>query len=194
MPAICLGSGNTSNANGQNLNERNNQHAGQSADRKPQCKFSHHLAPGRRKSTRAARVWSAANASGAVVSPPPFNLNTISRGVSTADFYLAVPTAIVRFLESDTHTKLVAKPQLRGAEGNKMTLNLGSEIPVISTVFGAAAAGGFATIPQSSFNYRKVGVNLDITPRVTYEGEVILELTVENSALGANGKPTCWPG
>ena len=37
-----------------------------------------------------------------VQSPPPFNLNTISRGVSTADFYLAVPTAIVRFLETDT--------------------------------------------------------------------------------------------
>ena len=35
-----------------------------------------------------------------VQSPPPFNLNTISRGVSTADFYLAVPTAIVRFLET----------------------------------------------------------------------------------------------
>ena len=46
-----------------------------------------------------------------------FNLNTISRGVSTSDFYLAVPTAIVRFLETDTNTKLVAKPQLRGAEG-----------------------------------------------------------------------------
>ena len=54
-----------------------------------------------------------------VQSPPPFNLNTISRGVTTADFYLAVPTAIVRFLESDTQTKLVAKPQLRGAEGTK---------------------------------------------------------------------------
>ena len=32
----------------------------------------------------------------------PFNLNTISQGVSTADFYLAVPTAIVRFLETDS--------------------------------------------------------------------------------------------
>jgi general secretion pathway protein D len=64
-------------------------------------------------------------------------------------------------------------------------LNLGSDIPVISTVFGAAAAGGFATIPQSSFNYRKVGVNLDMTPRVTYEGEIVLDLTVENSSLGA---------
>ena len=36
---------------------------------------------------------------------PPFNLNTISQGVSTADFYLSVPAAVVRFLESDSHTK-----------------------------------------------------------------------------------------
>ncbi|HYT69514.1 MAG TPA: secretin and TonB N-terminal domain-containing protein [Vicinamibacterales bacterium] len=119
-------------------------------------------------------------------SPPLFNLNTISQGVSTADFYLGVPTAVVNFLESDQHSKTLAKPQLRGAEGQKMTLNLGSEIPVISTVFGAAAAGGFATIPQSSYNYRTIGVNLDMTPRVTYEGEIILELAVENSSLGAN--------
>ena len=97
-----------------------------------------------------------------------------------------MPTAVVNFLESDQHTKTLAKPQLRGAEGQKMTLNLGTEIPVISTVFGAAAAGGFATIPQSSYNYRTIGVNLDITPRVTYEGEIMLELSVENSSLGAN--------
>ena len=68
-----------------------------------------------------------------VRSPPPFNLNTISRGVSTADFYLAVPTAIVRFLESDTRTKVIAKPQLRGAEGTKLTMKLGDKVPVIST-------------------------------------------------------------
>jgi general secretion pathway protein D len=119
-------------------------------------------------------------------SPPLFNLNTISQGVSTADFYLGVPTAVLNFLSSDQSTKTLAKPQLRGAEGQKMTLNLGTEIPVISTVFGAAAAGGFATIPQSSYNYRTIGVILDITPRVTYEGEILLELSVENSSLGAN--------
>src|SRR5690606_10786840 len=47
---------------------------------------------------------------------PPFNLNTISTGISTADFYMTVPQAIVRFLESDSQTRLVAKPQLRGQE------------------------------------------------------------------------------
>ena len=61
----------------------------------------------------------ASTTAGRVQSPPPFNLNTISRGVSTADFYLAVPTAIVRFLETDAHTKIVAKPQLRGRGGQQ---------------------------------------------------------------------------
>jgi general secretion pathway protein D len=117
--------------------------------------------------------------------PPPFNLNTISQGVSTADFYLTVPTAVLNFLASDTHTKLIAKPQLRGAEGQRLTLNLGDDIPVLSTVFGQAAPGGFASIPQSSFNYRSVGVNIEMTPRVTYEGDIVLEnLLIESSTLG----------
>jgi general secretion pathway protein D len=118
--------------------------------------------------------------------PPPFNLNTISTGISTSDFYLTVPTAVLRFLETDSRTKQLAKPQLRGAEGQELTLNLGDQIPVVSTVFGAAAAGGFANIPQSSFTYRDVGVNITMTPRVTYEGEIILDLTVESSNLGPN--------
>ena len=90
----------------------------------------------------------------------------------------------MRFLATDSHTKLIAKPQLRGAEGVKLTLNLGDEIPLVQTVFGAPVAGGFASIPQSSFTYRNVGINLEITPRVTYEGDIRLELSVESSQLG----------
>ena len=97
-----------------------------------------------------------------------------------------MPTAVVRFLERDSRTKQLAKPQLRGAEGQELTLNLGDQIPIVSTVFGAAAAGGFANIPQSSFTYKDVGVNITMTPRVTYEGEIVLDLTVESSNLGPN--------
>jgi general secretion pathway protein D len=118
--------------------------------------------------------------------PPPFNLNTISRGVTTADFYMAVPTAIVRFLESDTHSKLVAKPQLRGAEGTKLTLKLGDSIPVISTSYTPIATGGAGINPLSSYQYKDVGINIDMTPRVTLEGDIILDLTVDDSSLGNN--------
>jgi general secretion pathway protein D len=119
-------------------------------------------------------------------SGPPFNLNTVSQGISTSDFYLGVPAAVVRFLESDSHTKLVAKPQLRGQEGQVMTLNLGEDIPVPSTAFTPIAGGGAAVNPLTSFNYRPVGVIIEMTPRVTYENEIILDLIVENSTLGAN--------
>jgi general secretion pathway protein D len=125
----------------------------------------------------------AAPAAGTLNSPP-FNLNSITRGISLSDFYLAVPSAVVRFLETDSETKLIAKPQLRGAEGQKLTLNLGDDIPVPSTVFTPLATGGSNVNPLTSFTYRSVGVILEITPRVTFENEIILDLLVESSTLG----------
>ena len=121
-----------------------------------------------------------------VKSPPPFNLNTITQGVSTADFYLAVPTALIRALESDTNTKLIAKPQLRGAEGSKMTLKLGDSIPIIQTSYTPLATGGAGVNPLSSYNYKDIGVNVDITPKVTLEGDILMDLTLENLSLGSN--------
>src|SRR5262249_9750016 len=113
--------------------------------------------------------------------PPPFNLNTISRGVSTADFYLAVPAAFVRFLESDTHNKVIAKPQLRGAEGTKLTMKIGDKVPVISTSYTPIATGGAGGNPLSSYQYQDVGVTIDMTPTVTLEGDIRIDLTVVNS-------------
>ena len=118
----------------------------------------------------------------AVGSPPPFNLNTISQGISTADFYLTVPAAVLKFLETDSSTKVLAKPQLRGAEGQKVSLNLGEEVPVVSTTFTPLATGGAAANPLTSYTYRPIGVIVDMTPRVTYSGEIILDLSLENSA------------
>ena len=118
------------------------------------------------------------------VSPAAFNLNTISRGVSIADFYTAVPAAVVNFLEQDTNTRLIAQPQLRGQEGTELTLNLGQEIPVPTTAFTPLAAGGASFNPLTSYTYRPIGVIISMTSRVTYENEIILELEVENSTLG----------
>lgn len=121
------------------------------------------------------------------VTTSPFNLNTITRGISTADFYMTVPQAVANFLASDNTTRVIAKPQLRGQEGGELTLDLGDEIPVPSTTFGGIAAGGVSTIPVSSFNYKTVGIKLIMNqPRVTLEGEIITALEVESSTLGQN--------
>ena len=124
--------------------------------------------------------------SGGAAVQPLINLNSITRGVSAADFYMAVPQAIVKFLASDSTTRQLAKPQLRGTEGQKLTLNLGDEIPVPSTVFTPIATGGSAVNPLTSFTYRPVGVNIEMTPRVTFEDEIVLDLVVESSNQGGD--------
>jgi general secretion pathway protein D len=47
------------------------------------------------------------------------------------------------------------------------------------------AAGGVANVPTTSVNYQEVGINLQFTPRVTYQDEIILDnLVLEKSGLG----------
>lgn len=117
--------------------------------------------------------------------PPPFNVNTISRGVSAADFYMTSPSALIKLLESDSNTRVLARPSMRGAAGTQITLRLGDLVPIPQTVFNSAGAGGVANVPTTSVSYQPVGVNLLFTPRVTYQDEVILEnLTLEKSGLG----------
>ena len=95
-----------------------------------------------------------------------------------------MPSAVVRFLESDSQTKVLAKPNLRGTEGQKLSLNLGEDVPVPSTTFTPLAGGGSNVNPLTSYGYRTIGIIVDMTPRVTYDGDIILEITVENSARG----------
>jgi type II secretory pathway component GspD/PulD (secretin) len=117
---------------------------------------------------------------------PPISFGGFS-GTGRNDAYITMPSAIVKLLESDQKTRLLAKPQLRGREGAQLTLNLGDRIPVPQTTFLPTATGGVPTQPQVSYNYQQIGVNLSITPRVTYQDEVILDpIVVDKSGVGPN--------
>jgi hypothetical protein len=51
---------------------------------------------------------------------------------------------------------VVAKPQLRGAEGSKLSLKLGQRIPVVSTSYTPIATGGAGVNPLSSYTYEDI--------------------------------------
>ncbi len=105
--------------------------------------------------------------------------------INLADFVVSVPAQLfAKFLQSDTNTKILASPRLRAAEGKKATLRIGREVPVPVTTFQATATGPSTFSPATSFQYRNVGVNLDITPRVAASGDITLELNAEFSLLG----------
>ncbi len=115
----------------------------------------------------------------------PFNLNTISQGVSNADFYMTVPQAVVKFLATDVNTRFLASTQLRGSEGAQLTLKVGADEPFLATSFSPIAGGGPNVNPVSSYNFRTVGINVQATPRlVTEEGDILMDLIMSNDTLG----------
>ena len=96
----------------------------------------------------------------------PFNLNTITQGVSTADFYLTVPQAIVKFLQTDVNTRFLAKTQLRGSEGAQLSLKVGADEPYLTTSFSPNRGGRrerqpavvvSASAPSASASRRRPG-------------------------------------
>ena len=109
--------------------------------------------------------------------------------LSAADFLVTLPSTILaKFLETEGSTKVLAAPRLRAAEGKKTSLKIGTEVPVPVTTFGAQNVGGVGGTfaPATSFQYRNVGVNLELTPRVTPNGDITLEMAAEFSILGEN--------
>jgi general secretion pathway protein D len=99
----------------------------------------------------------------------------------------SLPGAVLRLLETDSSTRLLANPQLRISEGQTAQARFGDQVPVPVTTFTAIATGGLPQQPITSFEYKNVGVNIDMMPRVHHDGEVTLQLKLDISAVGAPG-------
>ncbi|MFO7867225.1 MAG: cohesin domain-containing protein [Candidatus Aminicenantes bacterium] len=105
----------------------------------------------------------------------------------TGNYQLSLPVGLLRFLETDADTKIIAQPRLRGIEGEKMEYLVGDEVPIPQTTFSPMAAGGVSTQPITSFQYKPVGIEMYITPRIHFDGEVTLEMELKIKALGGSG-------
>jgi len=72
---------------------------------------------------------------------------------------------------------------------SKATLRMGVDVPVVQTVFGGGGAG--AVIPQSSYNYKSIGTNIDCTASFeeTIPGMFQLGLTVSDTSVGLGTVP-----
>jgi general secretion pathway protein D len=115
-----------------------------------------------------------------------FDLSTIDFA-KKSNFQVTVPAVFLNFLESDQDTKIIAQPRLRGLEGEEMSYLVGDKIPIPRTSFTPFAAGGVPQQPLTSFEYEDVGIDIKITPRIHYEGEITLEVEMNIKSVGGTG-------
>jgi len=103
------------------------------------------------------------------------------------NYSITLPTAFLRFLETDADTKQIAQPQLRGLHGEKIEYMVGDEVPIPNTTFQPFAGGGIAQQPIVNYEYKNVGIEIIITPTIHSQDEVTLELDIKIKSLGGTG-------
>jgi general secretion pathway protein D len=116
------------------------------------------------------------------------NINDIGK----TNFFLTIPSVALSFLESDDKNRIIARPNLRGVDGEEIKFLVGDEVPVPQTQFQAAAAGGISNVPVTTYQYKNVGVEVKLTPYIHHNNEVTIKvkLTIKSIAGYENGFPT----
>ena len=109
--------------------------------------------------------------------------------LSTNDFSLTMPGALLQAVLNDRQTRVLQNPQVRTLDTLKVTLKIGDKYPYASGSFsGAGGLGGVGVSPlvNTQFQFADVGVNIDITPKIHGSEEVTMHVEIEVSNIRDN--------
>ena len=105
--------------------------------------------------------------------------------ISRGDWFINVPSILINLAKSSGEAEVLAQPQLRISEGEKASLMIGDQVPIPVTSFNTGYQGSPGTVtPITSFQYRDVGIQIEVEPRVHHNREITLDLKVEISNVG----------
>jgi general secretion pathway protein D len=103
------------------------------------------------------------------------------------DWSTTLPNAVFQATLSDTRTKVLQSPQLRGVDGAKSSMKIGEKEPTASGSFanttGAIGGAGISPLVNTQFQYLDVGVNVEILPHVHENGDISLHVSLDISSV-----------
>ncbi|MES2161403.1 MAG: type II secretion system secretin GspD [Pseudomonadota bacterium] len=86
---------------------------------------------------------------------------------------------VLSALQSQTDVKILSSPKLAVLNNQKAELLVGDQIPVLTQTSQATTAAGAPII--TSIQMRDTGISLEVTPRISENGNVVLDVTQEVS-------------
>ena len=96
---------------------------------------------------------------------------------------LGNPRVILNALASNNRARILSSPKVLARNGETATIQVGQEVPVITSQQTSAATGGTGIL--QSVQYRNVGVILKVKPIIHAGDRIELEVSQEVSSAGA---------
>ena len=102
--------------------------------------------------------------------------------LSTSDFSVVLPSALLQAALSDTKTRVMQAPEIRSIDNVKAELKIGEREPTATGSYSAGVATvAVSALVNTQFTYIDVGVNISLTPRVHDNGDVSMHIDLDIS-------------
>jgi type II secretion system protein D len=111
--------------------------------------------------------------------PVPFvppGLSGLSAAVIGSDY-----SFLIKALQDQGRLEVLSRPQILTADNQVATINIGKRVPVITDSRVTAQNDSI-----TSFRYEDIGVNLSVTPKISSDGFVRMEVGTTNSDLSSS--------
>ena len=118
---------------------------------------------------------------GALVAPG-FSLGLFGEAVEISGVTFPTISAVIQAYKKDKDVQILSTPQILTTDNQEAKISVGSNVPFQTT----ATATSTGNEVYNSFEYRDVGKTLKITPQISKDRMVRLQLSLEVSSLDSN--------
>lgn len=102
-----------------------------------------------------------------------------TEGTTSATFTASQFSVVLNALQTNTNSRLVNNPTVVTLNNSTATINIGSEYPIPSYTYNSEQG----SYEVSGFEYKPIGVNLNVTPQINSQGFIRLTLEPEISSI-----------
>ncbi len=89
---------------------------------------------------------------------------------------------LIQALEEEGRLEVLSRPQIVTADNKAATISIGQRVPLITDT----RISDLTSTTINSYRYEDVGVNLSVTPKISPDGTVKMEIGTTNSALSSS--------
>jgi general secretion pathway protein D len=108
--------------------------------------------------------------------PPGFAMGMVGAGIKIGDIIFPSIGAVVQAYKTDSAVSILSTPQIMTMDNEEAEINVGSNVPYLTRQDTTSST---TSINYNSYEYKDVGVILNITPHINEENFIRLKISQE---------------
>ena len=102
--------------------------------------------------------------------------------VGTGSWSTSLPGFMLSAIFTNSDTELLQSPRIRTADNHQADLRIGDQVPIASGSFQPGVGGvGISPLVNTQFQFKDVGVNVSLTPKIHANRDVSMHVEIEIS-------------